>query len=121
MDISNIIKLNDDTSFKEIDLTKGVGHEHPDFVVGKKYLIRCHNRWHIGYCDKVWYGFTFDFGSMNVQFDAPGYNNSHWQLCYEIIEEEIIEQPAKIAYYGEDNIDRFCDECGFVEDECRCR
>ena len=72
---------------KEIDLSKGIVHEHPDIDLSKLYLCKAYNKYAIGYFDRQWYGLSFNgFFPAGLQFDTPGYNNSYWEQVWEVIE-----------------------------------
>lgn len=73
---------------KEIDLTKGDEHSHPDIVVGYKlYLARVDGRYATGYFSAQWYGLNFSgFYEAGLQFDTPGSNSSQWEQLWEIVE-----------------------------------
>jgi hypothetical protein len=81
---------------EEIDLTKGDGHEHPDFNTEDYFLVK--KRWSsdvrpdyfFGKFNRQWYGWNFHcrFGvSGGFQYDKPGTNSSSWVAVWRMIEE----------------------------------
>lgn len=70
---------------REIDLSRGRGHTHPDIVTGQPYLVRVYGSWHLGLFTQQWYGLSFaPWGNAGLQFDAPGYNSSAWERLIEV-------------------------------------
>lgn len=63
----------------EIDLTKGEGHNHPDIIIGEKYICKINNCWYMGTFDKQWYGLNFNGWLNHLQYDKPHTNASKWQ------------------------------------------
>lgn len=77
---------------KEIDLSRGKGHTHPDFKpYPVRYLVKIGQHFHAGS-----FGFytpqnrwTFQGGPFgSYQYDTPGSNSSNWTKVWEIIETE---------------------------------
>lgn len=75
---------------KEIDLTKGEGHHHPDIRTdGTNYLALIDGEFHVGPFSEEWYGLNYDGWKYNsLQYDQPGTNASGWQRVWEMIVEE---------------------------------
>jgi len=72
-------------TMREIDLSRGDRHRHPDIVPGRYYMVQVHEAWHLGRFSEVWYGLTFwPWGTSGLQFDAPGFNSSGWQRVIEV-------------------------------------
>lgn len=71
--------------YKEIDLTKGNKHEHPDIKKRKRYLAKIDGEMYHGKFEREWYGWRFDdgWGTFGHQFDTPGWNSSDWQELWE--------------------------------------
>jgi len=76
---------------KEIDLTKGKEHKHPDIKCDKThYVADWDGHLILGQFSEVWFGLTFNWfwGASSLQFDAPGYNSSSWKKLWEVIDYE---------------------------------
>ena len=72
---------------KEIDLSKGEKHNHPDIKYCKLYLAKVNGRYETGYFSEEHYGLSFSgFYSAGLQFDTPGWNSSGWEQLWEVIE-----------------------------------
>lgn len=99
-------------ALREIDLSRGDRHTHPDIVPGRHYMVRIYGAWHMGRFSEVWYGLSFSpWGNAGLQFDAPGYNLSAWERIIEVdFREDAIEPTPSsddgVGDYG------FCRECG---------
>lgn len=74
---------------KQLDLSKGKEHTHPDISLKKSYLVKIGREWFAGKFAKEWFGLTFIgwYGTF-YQYDTPGTNRSDWKEIYEIVEEE---------------------------------
>ena len=73
-----------------IDLSKGEGHEHPDFRKGQLYLYKVYGNWYCGRPHRQWFGWTFSgWAGGTVQWDAPGSNSSKWEYIYELHDGEL--------------------------------
>ena len=69
---------------REIDLSRGERHRHPDILVGRVYMVKVSGGWHLGRFSKQWFGLNFSpWGNAGLQFDAPGYNLSRWERIIE--------------------------------------
>ena len=67
----------------EIDLSKGVEHEHPDINTKDLYLAKEGGSYAVGGFDRQHYGLSFcGFYDAGLQFDAPGYNKSDWEQLW---------------------------------------
>lgn len=74
---------------KEIDLSKGNGHEHPDIKLDNTtYLAKIGGHYSVGTFFEQWFGLSFNDNFCNPQFDAPGFNKSDWENLWEIIDDE---------------------------------
>lgn len=76
---------------REIDLSKGSGHEHPDISINCWYLAEIQYRdekprYAAGTFYRQWYGWNFSgFYDAGMQFDTPGTNASAWKRLWEIV------------------------------------
>jgi len=81
-------------NLKELDLTLGEGHEHPDIKIGKDspfYLCKIRGRFYAGRFGRQWFGLNFHgFTSVcgSIQYDKPGTNRSGWEGIWEIVPNE---------------------------------
>ena len=72
----------------EIDLSKGLKHDHVDIKIdGTFYLVKIGRSYFAGTFHKMWFGLSFSgwYGGP-FQFDTPGYNSSMWEGVWEIQE-----------------------------------
>lgn len=67
---------------RELDLTLGEGHNHPDIDEDKTYMVKVYGRWHFGTFKLVWFGWTF-WADGHCQYDKPGTNSSSWERIIE--------------------------------------
>lgn len=69
---------------KEIDLTKGKEHNHPDINCKDTYLCKINGNFFAGNFSKQWYGLNFDnwYGDSGLQYDTPGTNASMWEQVW---------------------------------------
>ncbi|MFA5398333.1 MAG: hypothetical protein WC346_20135 [Methanogenium sp.] len=82
---------------KEIDLSKGDGHNHPDIVIGQLYLCKVWYTYEVGYFTRQWYGLNFSgIFPAGVQFDTPGTNNSHWEHIWKFTVKKSKKKKGKI-------------------------
>lgn len=87
-----------DLCWREIDLSRGYRHEHPDISSDKLYLVKVHGGWFFGPFTRQWYGWNFArWGNAGCQFDAPGYNSSTWERIIEIDPEALSAAPSAQA------------------------
>ena len=76
-------------NLKEIDLTKGNKHEHPDIRCdGTHYVVDWGGHLLIGTFGRVVFGLNFSWfwGATSLQFDAPGSNYSSWRKLWEVMD-----------------------------------
>lgn len=80
------MKKKKELKLKELDLTKGEGHNHPDIDINKTYLCKIDGNYFAGTFNIQWYGLNFNGWWCGLQYDKPGTNSSSWERIWEIIE-----------------------------------
>lgn len=101
---------------RELDLSLGEKHTHPDIVVGRQYLVLLHGQWSLGHFGNNWYGLDFwpSQGHTKYQYDTPGSNGilSAWERVVEVYLAPSMYITEYTGYKPPEKKRSRCDCCG---------
>jgi hypothetical protein len=81
----------------EIDLCRGTENDHPEILVGLKYLCLIGGTYWAGTFNRINRGLIFNGWHDNViLYDRPGVNNSQWNKVF-LIEESASEREYRCS------------------------